>query len=347
MTSSKHHYLVIMAGGSGTRLWPLSTVEKPKQFLNLQGNSRTLIQETLERVASVFPKENIYVYTNQRYRRIVLNQLVEYINEDQVVLEPIKRNTAPCLLLASMKIFKRDKEAKMVVLPSDHLIKNKTSFIKDIQFALSQADQEKLITFGIEPNYPSTDYGYIKTNQNERFSKVLQFTEKPKSQKAISYLMGQRHLWNAGIFVWKASVFLNEFLKCQPEMYSQIQKGYHVLNLPSEESFLAKNYPKLKDISIDYALLELSESVYVLKASFDWTDLGNWKSVYDVSKKDKNKNVLMFKNGNLVNNSNSLVRVEGHKKILISGLKDYIVVDTDEGLLICPKHELERIKKKL
>lgn len=344
MITPKHNYLVIMAGGSGTRLWPLSTVEKPKQFLKLQNGSRTLIQDTLDRVDNIFPKENIYVLTNRRYRNVVFRQLSQQINENQIVLEPAKRNTAPCLLLACLKIFKRDKAAKILVLPSDHLIKKSDSFVEDIQYALTQADQEKLITFGIEPSHPSTDYGYIETVQFDRFSKVIKFTEKPKLQKAIDYLVGKRHLWNTGIFVWKASVFLNEFLKFQPEMYSQLQKGYDVLNSPLEGSFLSKNYLKLKNISIDYALLESSDNVCVLKASFDWTDLGNWKSVYDVLKKDKSKNVLMAQ-GDLVNSSNSLVRVEGNKKVLINGLDDFIVVDTEDGLLICPKGELDDIKK--
>ncbi len=345
MKTSKQNYLVIMAGGVGTRLWPLSTVEKPKQFLNLQNSSKTMIEETIERVHGVFPKENIYVLTNQRYKDLVFNQLSEHINEDQIILEPAKRNTAPCLLLASLKIFKRDQEAKILVLPSDQSINNLTAFNEDIQFALNQADQEKLITFGIEPKYPSTDYGYIKINRDIRFSKVIKFTEKPKLKKAINYLVGKRYLWNAGIFVWKASVFLDEFLKYQPKMYAQIHQGYELLNISAEKSFLLKNYPTLQDISIDYALLELSEKVYVLKASFEWNDLGSWKSVYDVLRKDKDKNVLIYKNGNLVNSSNSLIRVEGDKKILIRGLDDFIVIDTHDGLLICPKGELDEIKK--
>ena len=347
MTQSQHHYLVVMAGGSGTRLWPLSRESKPKQFLKLSGGNRTMIQETLDRVRELFPLENVYILTNQKYRQLVVEQVGDQFNEEQIVLEPSKRNTAPCLLLATLKIYKRDPKGKIVVLPSDHLITNNQEFINDIQFALSQADKKRLITFGIKPHYPSTDYGYIEVKKSVRFTKVVQFTEKPNFQIASNYLKKKTHLWNAGIFVWKAEAFLEEFTRWQPRMYGKLFKGNDFLNTEKEDAFLNREYPLVEDISIDYALLELSKNVYVLRSNFDWTDLGNWKSVYDILDKDRDSNVLIAQNGHLSESSNSLIRVEGNKKVIASGLDDFIVIDTPEGLLISPKENLDSLRRLL
>lgn len=346
--AGRHHYLLLMAGGSGTRLWPLSTESHPKQFLDILGSGESLIQSTFERVIGLFLKSNVYVLTNKKFFQTVVDQLGDVIDSDNIVLEPAQRNTAPCLLLSCLKIHKRDPKAKVVVLPSDHLIKNKALFQADIISALGHSDHEKLITFGIDPVEPSTLYGYIETENSKVFSRVIKFTEKPNIDTAKKYIKDGRHFWNSGIFVWSTRAILDEFRRYQNEMYQRIYSGLEVLNTEGENQFLDTVYQSLTNISIDYAVLEFSKNVFVLKAKFDWNDLGNWGSVYVKMEKDDNQNTISDSSRYRFHNSTgNLIKVSDNKKVVVVGLKDYIVVDSLGGLIICPRTWEENIKNLL
>lgn len=340
-----HHYLLVMAGGSGTRLWPLSTESVPKQFLDILGSGRSLIQSTVDRVIGLFFKSNIYILTNKKFFQTVIDQLGNAIDPQNIILEPTKRNTAPCLLLACLKIHKRDPKARVVVLPSDHFIQNKDLFQSDIISALEKSDIEKLITFGIDPTEPSTLYGYIETEGPEVFSKVVKFTEKPNIETANKYMKDGKHLWNSGIFVWSTKAILNEFRRHQNDMFQRLCSGLEVLNTKEENQFLDVTYQNLANISIDYAILEFSKNVFVLKAKFDWNDLGNWGSVYAKMNKDNNRNTISDGSRyRFENSSGNLVKTPDDKKVVVVGLKDYIVVDSAGGLIICPRNEEKNIR---
>lgn len=338
-----------MAGGVGSRFWPVSTTENPKQFQDMLGAGSSLLQKTFGRLSQFIPSSQILILTNERYKDLVLEQLPE-INAAQVVSEPAMRNTAPCILYAAMKIRKMNPEALMVVAPSDHWIEDESAFQADVLRCFDACSKSAVLcTLGIQPSFPNTGFGYIEfdkaTLEEEGLKKVHQFREKPDYKTAKSFLEQGNFLWNAGIFMWSASAIVEAFEKYQPEQYSLFEKGIGVYNTPEEENFIDEYYPKADNISIDYAILEQSDSVFVLPASFDWNDLGTWGSLYEKLPKDDSGNALV--NGEVLERGSmgNMIRLPEGKIAVVEGLEDYIVVDSEKALLIMPRDREQEIKQ--
>lgn len=336
-----------MAGGVGSRFWPVSTPEFPKQFHDMLGTGETLIQKTFSRLSQLIPKENILILTNDKYADIVQEQL-PMINNEQIVLEPEMRNTAPCILYASMKIKKRNPNALMIVAPSDHWIEDEVQFVANLQRSFDICDHDNvLMTLGILPTFANTGYGYIEFDKldSRQVKKVVQFREKPDYATAKKFIQSRNFLWNSGIFIWSVSSILDAFEKFQPVMYNLFNEGFDKLNTEAEADFVAENYGKSENISIDYAVMENAKNVFVLPATFDWNDLGTWGSLYDKLPKDANENAVVNATIVIENASNNIVRTNAGKKVVIDGLNDYIIVDEDDVLLIYPKKKEQDIKQ--
>ncbi len=338
-----------MAGGVGSRFWPVSTQNFPKQFHDMLGTGDTLIQKTFNRLAKLIPEENIFILTNERYNDLVFEQLPS-VTKRQVVLEPAMRNTAPCILYASLKIQKENENAVMIVAPSDHWIEDEEAFSNNVQTAFDYCESnDALMTLGITPTFPNTGYGYIEYNKSseEDIKPVNQFREKPDYETAKSFLAQGNFLWNAGIFMWSAKSVVEAFQRNQPELYQLFESGYNVYNTEFEDDFIKDNYPKAENISVDYALMEKSNNVYVIPATFDWNDLGTWGSLYDKLDKDTNDNAVVNARVLAEDASGNMIRSKKDKIVVVDGLKDYIIVDKDEVLLIFPKAKEQDIKKVL
>jgi len=345
----KEYYAVIMAGGIGSRFWPVSTKDFPKQFHDMLGTGQTLLQKTFSRLNKFIPSENIYILTNDRYLDITLEQLPE-ITQKQIVLEPAMRNTAPCILLSALKIQKENPDALMLVAPSDHWIEDEIAFAQDIQIGFDACQKEDLLlTLGIEPTFPNTGYGYIESDKNDSsvIKKVKQFREKPNYETAKEFIAAGNFLWNAGIFMWSVKSIITSFEKNMPDLYSLFSNGKPVLNTSEEEGFVQKNYKKADDISIDYGILEKAENVYIKKATFDWNDLGTWGALHDKLPKDASENATVRAITHLNDASGNMVYTTSEKLVVIDGLKDYIVVDKENVLLIYPKEKEQKIKELL
>lgn len=342
----KETYGLIMAGGIGTRFWPVSTEEFPKQFHDLLGTGRSLLQKTFDRLSAFIPSENIRILTNTRYQKKVLTQLPE-ITENQLVLEPSMRNTAPCILLATLKIHKINPDARMLVAPSDHWIEDETAFQQDVTTALEASKNDVLITLGIPPSFPHTGYGYIQFDPAETLHTVHRFTEKPDYQTAKKFIATGNYRWNAGIFVWSTQSILTAFKKSLPAMYQQFASGIEHLNTPDEQAFIEKNYPLAENISIDYGILEKADNIKMLSASFDWNDLGSWGALYEKLPKNAAGNVVVHSHTVLDNATNNLVVADAHKNIILSGLSGYIVVAVQNDLLILPQENEQDLKQLL
>ncbi|MCF6351045.1 MAG: mannose-1-phosphate guanylyltransferase [Flavobacteriaceae bacterium] len=358
---NKNYYAIIMAGGIGSRFWPMSTREYPKQFHDMLGIGESLLQRTFNRFAKLIPKENIFISTNKNYKNLVLEQLPT-TNEKQLLLEPIMRNTAPCILYASLKINDLNKDAIIVVAPSDHWIENETEFLKNVTTAFKAcAKKEILMTLGIQPSNPNTGYGYIQydvsTNliipENSRqinsitnnIKKVANFTEKPNLKKAKQFINEGNYLWNAGIFVWSSQSILNAFQKHLPKMKKILCSNNKIWNTDFENDFIENNYKNLESISIDFGILEKATNVHVLPVEFGWNDLGTWGSLYEKLPKDDTKNTVVNAKTLFRNASNNMVRTSKGKYVVIQGLNNFIVVEKDDVLLICPKNEEQDIKQ--
>lgn len=338
-----------MAGGVGSRFWPVSTQNFPKQFHDMLGTGDTLIQKTFNRLAKLIPEENIFILTNERYNDLVFEQLPS-VTKRQVVLEPAMRNTAPCILYASLKIKKENENAVMIVAPSDHWIEDEDAFSNNVQTAFDYCESnDALMTLGIAPTFPNTGYGYIEYNKSseEDIKPVNQFREKPDYETAKSFLAQGNFLWNAGIFMWSAKSVVAAFQRNQPELYQLFECGYNTYNTALEDDFIRDNYPKAENISVDYALMEKSNNVYVIPATFDWNDLGTWGSLYDKLDKDSNDNAVVNARVLADDASGNMIRSKKDKIVVVDGLKDYIIVDKDEVLLIFPKAKEQDIKKVL
>lgn len=338
-----------MAGGVGSRFWPVSTQDFPKQFHDMLGTGDTLIQKTFHRLAKLIPKENIFILTNERYNDLVLEQLPE-VFQRQVVLEPAMRNTAPCILYASLKIQKENPNAVMIVAPSDHWIEDEDTFSKNVQEAFDFcSNNNALMTLGIQPTFPNTGYGYIEFDKSssKTIKSVNQFREKPDYETAKEFLAQGNFLWNAGIFMWSVDTVVKAFESNQPELYKLFEKGIAVYNTSQENDFIKENYPKAENVSVDYAIMEKSNNVYVIAAQFDWNDLGTWGSLYDKLDKDLDNNAVVNSRTLATEASGNLIRTKDSKVVVIDGLNDYIVVDKDEVLLIFPKSKEQDIKKTL
>ncbi|WP_281227954.1 mannose-1-phosphate guanylyltransferase [Flavobacterium aquiphilum] len=343
---NKNYYAILMAGGIGSRFWPVSTKETPKQFHDMLGAGQTLIQKTFSRLSKLIPVENILILTNENYNSIVLEQL-PMVKQEQVLLEPAMRNTAPCILYASLKIQKENPDAVMVVAPSDHWIEDENAFVQNLQQCFDFCSKENaLMTLGIQPTFPNTGFGYIeydKTDSNP-MKKVSQFREKPDYETAKLFLQSGNFLWNGGIFIWSVKSITDAFEKFQPQMNSLFQKGFESYNTAEEKSFIADNYSSAENISIDYAVMEKASNVYVLPAIFDWNDLGTWGSLHEKLPKDDNNNAVVNAKVLLQNSSSNIISTAKEKLVIIDGLEDFIIVDKDNVLLIYPKSKEQEIK---
>jgi mannose-1-phosphate guanylyltransferase len=347
--SNQHKYAVIMAGGIGSRFWPISTTTRPKQFIDILGTGKTLIQHTYERFRQICPAENIYIVTNESYRSLVHEQLPE-VSDDQILGEPIAKNTAPCVAYACHKIHKKDPLATVAVAPSDHLIINEGEFCRMINVALEEASKEdKLITLGIRPTRPDTGYGYIQFVENEEkegLQKVKTFTEKPNIELAKTFIQSGDFLWNAGIFVWSTKSILSAFEKYLPDMQELFNEGKKFYNTNQEAAFINKAYTQCTNISIDYGIMEKASNVFVYPAEFGWSDLGTWGSLYTLLDKDYVGNaVVSSENVMMYDSSGCVINTPGEKLVVIQGLHDYIVVESDTALLICQKSQEQMIKQ--
>ena len=341
-----NHYAILMAGGIGSRFWPVSTTQYPKQFQDILGVGSTLIQTTFHRLAKLMPLENIIILTHKDYKESVKEQLPQ-VEDDQIVLEPEMRNTAPSILLGALKIKKKNKDALILVAPSDHWIQGDTAFQENIEEAFQiVASEDKLITLGIEPTFPNTGYGYIqyKKDNAEGAKPVLKFTEKPSFKKAETFIEEGNYVWNAGIFIWSAAFIVESFQKYHPETFRLFEKGSEFYNTEKELEFLEENYHKAQNVSIDYAIMEKSDSVYVIPAKFKWNDLGTWKSLEDELPQDENQNTMV--NGRLLplNSTGNIIKTQNNKVVVLDGLNDFVVVEDDRVLLITPKKKIQEIK---
>ena len=343
---NKNYYAILMAGGVGSRFWPVSTQDFPKQFHDMLGTGHTLIQKTFHRLAQVIPKENIFILTNAIYEDLVLQQLPE-VSKRQVLLEPAMRNTAPCILYASLKIQKENPDAMMIVAPSDHWIEDEAKFTQNVQQAFNFCESnDVLMTLGITPTFPNTGFGYIEfdTSSKTAIKPVRQFREKPNYETAKSFIKQGNFLWNAGIFMWSAKSVIKAFQFHQPELFELFEKGINIYNTDDEDLFIAQNYGKAQNISVDYAIMEASDNVYVLPAEFDWNDLGTWGSLYDKLDKDPNQNAVVNARTLTHDATGNMIRTNADKIVVVDGLKDYIIVDKDDVLLIFPKSKEQDIK---
>jgi mannose-1-phosphate guanylyltransferase len=344
---NKNYYAILMAGGVGSRFWPVSTTEFPKQFHDMLGSGETLIQKTFSRLAKLIPTENILILTNEKYNDLVLEQL-PMVQQEQVLLEPAMRNTAPCILYASLKIQKQNPEAVMVVAPSDHWIEDENAFVANLQQCFDFCQKENaLMTLGIQPTFPNTGFGYIEFDKSDgnRIKRVNQFREKPDYETAKSFLEQGNFLWNGGIFIWSVKSVTEAFEKFQPQMNALFQKGMESYNTTSEKQFINENYALAENISIDYAVMEKATNVYVLPATFDWNDLGTWGQLHEKLTKDENNNGVINAKVVMENASNNIIRTDADKLIVVDGLHDYIIVDKEGVLLIYPKSKEQEIKR--
>jgi mannose-1-phosphate guanylyltransferase len=344
---NKNYYAVIMAGGVGSRFWPVSTTDFPKQFHDMLGAGQTLIQKTFSRISKLVPIENILVLTNEKYNDLVLNQLPK-IKQSQVLLEPAMRNTAPCILYAALKIKKQNPNAVMIVAPSDHWIEDELAFSNNLKNCFEFcSSHDSLLTLGIQPTFPNTGFGYIEYDKNDvnAVKKVNQFREKPDYETAKMFLSQGNFLWNGGIFIWSVQSILNAFEKFQPKMTNLFVNGFETYGTSKEKTFIAENYSNAENISIDFAVMESAKNVFVLPATFDWNDLGTWGSLHEKLEKDENNNAVVNATVILENASNNIIRSDAKKLVVIDGLENYIIVDKENILLIYPKSKEQDIKK--
>ena len=342
---NKNNYVVIMAGGIGSRFWPFSRTYHPKQFHDVLGTGKTLLQQTAERFFSICPKENIYVVTNKAYTKLVREQL-PYISTQQILAEPTGRNTAPCVGYANYKINKINPDANIVIAPSDHIILKERDFEETIRTALNATSaSDIIITLGIKPSRPDTGYGYIQyiEEKGNRIKKVKTFTEKPVLELAKKFLESGDFVWNAGIFISNARTLKNGFTTFLPDMAEIFEEGVKHYGGESEESFIAKAYSQCKNISIDYGIMEKATNVFVLLSDFGWSDLGTWKSLYENMPKNEQGNVA---DGNLLlyDTKNCIIKTPKDKLVVIEGLDEFIVAEYDNVLMICRKDNEQRVK---
>ena len=345
---NKHHYVAIMAGGIGSRFWPMSRTAYPKQFLDVLNTGKTLVQWTYDRYAKFMPAENIFIVTSEEYVEIVKKQL-PLLPVANILAEPSRKNTAPCIAYISFKLAQIDPEATFIVAPSDHLILEEAAFEATAMQAIDFVENIKaLATLGIKPTQPNTGYGYIQYEGLEvakGIYKVKTFTEKPSLEIARTFLASGDFLWNAGIFAWKVSTILAAFEKHQPEMFELFDNEKQHFNTPQEKQAIQKIYPQCVNISIDIAIMEKADNVYVIPSSFGWSDLGTWNSAYDNMEKDYFSNAVASDNVVVIDATKCMINAPKDKLVVVQGLDDFIVVDTKDVLLICSKEKEQSIKE--
>ncbi|HRN92459.1 MAG TPA: mannose-1-phosphate guanylyltransferase [Ferruginibacter sp.] len=345
---NKNNYVAIMAGGIGSRFWPMSRTEYPKQFLDILNTGRTLIQSTYDRFATFIPKDNIFVVTSDSYEHIVLQQLPE-LNPANILCEPSRKNTAPCIAYISYKLHQLNPHANLICAPADHLILDNEAFVQVCSDALHFTSHIKaLLTLGIKPTNPNTGYGYIQFEPfpvSDNVFKVKTFTEKPDKELAKTFVSSGEFLWNAGIFVWEVKNIIKAFERFLPELHDVFDSGKADFNTPNEKAAIEKIYPMCVNISIDYGIMEKADNVYVIPASFGWSDLGTWASAYETLDKDYLGNAVAGNNVMVIDATNNMVHVPHEKLVLLQGLDDFIIVDTEDVLLICRKSNEQDIKE--
>ena len=347
---NKNNYAVIMAGGIGSRFWPMSKSDFPKQFLDILGTGETLIQQTFSRLVKVCPSENIIIVANQNYKHLCLEQLPDVI-EKNILCEPVMRNTAPCVAYAAFKIQSNNPDANMIIAASDHIITKEDEFVRVMNDCLQiTSENDVLLTIGITPSSPDTGYGYIQfindsLIKNKKVKKVKTFTEKPNQELALSFLDSGDFLWNSGMFVWNAKSITLAYRKHLHDMYDIFEEGKAYYNTDKEEEYIDRLFPACKNISIDYGIMEKSDKVYVYPASFGWSDLGTWGSLYSHLDLDEKDNAVQGNKVMLYDSSNNIVNVPNDKLVVLQGLEGYIVVENDGNLLICKKEDEQQIKQ--
>lgn len=336
-----------MCGGIGSRFWPYSRESRPKQFLDFLGTGRSLLQMSFDRISALVPPENVLVVTNAQYKSLISEQLPE-LPDDNILLEPARRNTAPCIAWAAYHIAARDPEASIIVCPSDHLITRDEVFrdaiLKGFEFVETH---DALLTLGITPTRPETGYGYIQVGEKVEgdICRVKTFTEKPKLELAKVFLETGEFFWNSGIFLWSAKTIIRELITNAPDVANVFEKGRHLFGTSAERQFIEENFPGCVGISIDFAVMEKAKNVYVECVSFGWNDLGTWSALYDNSPKNRDANVTQNCRVLAYDSTDNIFAVKDDKLVVVAGLSGYIVADRGDVLLICPKTEEQKIKQ--
>lgn len=346
-----HSHLVIMAGGIGSRFWPMSTPERPKQFVDVLGTGRTFIQMTVDRFKGILPPENVWVVTSQAYKDIVAEQLPE-VPQGNILLEPCRRNTAPCIAYATWRIKSIDPKATIVVSPSDHLVLDTPEFQRVVKSAMDFAStSDAIVTLGMKPTRPETGYGYIQTDmscpsaRNKEIYRVDAFREKPDLATAEKYIRKPNMLWNAGIFIWNVSTIVNALRVYAPEINEVFENLLPLYGTDKEQDAINENFPKCESISVDYAILEKSEEIYCFPASFGWSDLGTWGSLRENVSRDNNGNAVIGDNVQTYETRDCVIHCSEERRVVVQGLDGYIVAEKDNTLLICKLSEEQRIKQ--
>lgn len=336
-----------MSGGVGSRFWPFSKEDKPKQFLDFFGTGRSLLQSTYDRFKKIVPQENIYVVTNAAYAAMTREQLPD-LGDNQLLLEPLRRNTAPAIAFASYRIHAVDPDANIIVAPSDHLILREDLFASDMRNGLAFVKKNPvLLTLGIKPSRPETGYGYIQVDgsNSEGIGKVKAFTEKPDLELAKKFLESGEFMWNSGIFLWNVKSILNAFRSYLPDVVQKFDEGKEYFNTPREKQFVDETFPFCRNISIDYGILEKADNVYVNISDFGWSDLGTWGALHEISERDESNNANLNCKALFIESNDNVVAMSEDKLVVIQGLDDYIVAESDNVLLVCKKSEEQRIKQ--
>ena len=345
-----NNYCIIMAGGIGSRFWPLSKDNYPKQFLDILGTGKSFIRSTYERFSPVIPDENFLVVTNKAYKQLVLEQL-PMLKADQVLCEPARRNTAPCIAYAAYHIQSRCKDANIVVTPADHLVTNEREFERIIRlgFDFLAKQPQALMTIGIKPSRPETGYGYIQVEKSEdrsqktEVTKVEMFKEKPDYDTAVKFVAEGNYFWNSGIFLWTLEGIMNAFKQYLPEMVEVFEKGIYNFGTPEEQDFINDHFVDCPNISIDYGVMEKSPNTFTIPADFGWSDIGTWGSLFTHANKDENGNALRGKVVS-VDNKNTIINIEDGTEAVVEGLEDFLVAYRDHSLLVCRLHDEQQIK---
>lgn len=350
MANASNH-LVIMAGGVGSRFWPMSTSDCPKQFIDILGVGRTLLQLTFDRFKTICTPENIWVVTNRKYADLVASQLPE-ISRDNILLEPCRRNTAPCIAYVSWRIKAKDPKANIVVTPSDHIVADVEEFRRVVTSCLKfTAETDAIVTLGMTPTRPETGYGYIQADlsaaspRNREMYRVDSFREKPDLLTAQEYITHKNYFWNAGIFVWSVSTIVNAFRVYSPAISKVFESMLEVYGTPKEQELIDRYYPECENISVDYAIMEKAEEIFVCPSSFEWSDLGTWTSLLLQTNRDLYGNTTIGQNISMFDSRNCIVHTTQEKKVVVQGLDGYIVAENDDSLLICKLSEEQRIRQ--
>ena len=349
--SREHNHLVIMAGGVGSRFWPMSTPECPKQFIDVMGCGRTFIQLTVDRFEGVVEPQNVWVVTSEKYAGLVKEQLPQ-LPEGNILLEPCRRNTAPCIAYVAWRIKKQDPQANLVVAPSDHLVLNPEEFRKVVLCALDfTAETDAIVTLGMKPTRPETGYGYIQADhsaaslRNKGIFRVDSFREKPNLETAKEYIKHKEYYWNSGIFVWSVNTIVNALRIYQSEIADIFENLLPVMGTNKEQAAIDKEFPKCPNISIDYAVMEKADEIFVMPADFGWSDVGTWGSLITLANRDAQGNAVVGENVQLYETRNCMVHTSQERRVVIQGLDGYIVAEKDNTLLICKMSEEQRIKE--